>query len=112
MSKKSNLGNMNEISDAMREVANKKSDRSLEGWTEAIKTSSNQTREEDAKFFLDNEPIKEFSIERDGELVNYRIYEWDDEDFAVFYQMPNGKYSMRHKLMYTKKIVKELMELL
>lgn len=90
-------------------------DRSLEGWMDTINKSATSFRErakqEEDAFFNNNTPLKEFYIIREGEKVFYRVYKWDHEDFAVFYQLPNGNYSLRHKILYNKQIVRELMEL-
>lgn len=83
-------------------------DRSLEGWTNAIKTSGNQTRNDENEWFEKHKPIKEFSIEREGELVHYGVWDFGDEDLIVMFKFPDGKYAFRNRLFYDKKLIKEL----
>lgn len=64
------------------------------------------------KYFLGNPPIKEFSIERDGELVHYGVWQGQEDDFMIIFKTPDGKYHFKYKSYFDKILVRELFNLL
>src|SRR5687768_12772504 len=85
----------------------------LEGWSNLIKQSGEQTRKEEANWFTNNPPIKEFKIQREGDdYIQYGVW-MNEEDFLVFYKLtPNSKYSFQHRMVIEKEIVSQLYPLI
>lgn len=87
------MSNLSEISNTIRQIS-------------LAKNSSEE------KFFAENPPIKEFSIERNGELVHYGVWEGNEEDFMIIFKTPDGKYHFRFKSFLDKILIKELYPLI
>lgn len=79
---------------------------------EGLKKISLDKNSGEEKYFLENPPIKEFSIERNGELVHYGVWQGQEDDFMVIFKTPDGKYHFRYKSYFDKILIRELFNLL
>lgn len=64
------------------------------------------------EFLARIKPLKEFSIERDGELVEYGVWQGNNEDDLMIMFKVDGKYRFSNKMFYDKPIVRELCQIL
>lgn len=83
----------------------------LEDWSKVIKKSTSQEREGIDKWFENNKPITEFAIFREGEYVNYGVWD-EEEDLIVMFKNPNGKYNFHARMRFDKELLKALGKLL
>lgn len=80
---------------------------SLKDFHDAIQKVSLDSRNNEEKWFVENPPIKEFTITRDEEEVIYGV--WDSgENWMVMFKLPNGKYNFKYKIILEKELVKSL----
>ena len=85
----------------------------IEGLYEDLQKISSDRREEEAEWFLNNKPVKEFVLEQDGGPVHYAVWDFSqNEDFLVMFKSENEHYHFRHRLTLQKQLVKELASLL
>lgn len=88
------------------------SNNALVNFHESLKKISLDRNSSEDKYFLENPPIKEFSIERDGGLVYYGVWQGQEDDFMVIFKTPDRKYHFKYKSYFDKILIRELFNLL
>jgi hypothetical protein len=82
-----------------------------EDWSGVIRNFANKERERINRWFENNKPIMEFAIFREGEYINYGI--WDgEEDLIVMFKNPNGRYNFHARMRFDKELLKALGKLI